>query len=377
MSKRKRVPVSDDAEHPERREILMMQEPTSTQPAPVVPVASAPPPLGFGRVFADTMLLGRYKEGKGWQELSCVPRHELSLDPAAAVLHYGQALFEGLKAFYGADGKVRVFRLDAHLARMHGGTERLAMPGLDIAKMREGVLDLLSRTKGAIPRGKGEAMYLRPLVIADEGFLGVRPAKEYIFLVLLSPVGDYYEGGMRPLKIWVEREHVRAAPGGLGAVKTAANYAASLAAAHRAKEHGFDQVLWLDAVERRYLEEVGTMNLFLRIGDEVITPPLDGGTILGGITRQSSLTLLREWGVPVSERRISIEEVAAAGKAGTLKEVFGTGTAAVVAPVGELVWGKERIHVGAESTISDRLRAEITGVQYGTIEDKHGWVTLV
>jgi len=323
------------------------------------------------------MLLGRYKEGKGWQELSCVPRQHLSLDPAAAVLHYGQALFEGLKAFYGADGKVRVFRLDAHLARMQGGTERLAMPGLDIGKMREGVLDLLSRTKGAIPRGKGEAMYLRPLVIADEGFLGVRPAKEYIFLVLLSPVGDYYEGGMRPLKIWVEKEHVRAAPGGLGAVKTAANYAASLAAAHRAKEHGFDQVLWLDAVERRYLEEVGTMNLFLRIGDEVVTPPLDGGTILGGITRQSSLTLLREWGVRVSERRITMDEVLAAGRAGTLKEVFGTGTAAVVAPVGELVWGKERIQVGSESTIADRLRHEITGVQFGTVEDKHGWTTVV
>jgi len=362
----------------------MMQEPTTMPSAPpVVPGASTTsshpshPPLGFGRVFADTMLLGRYKEGKGWHELACVPRQNLSLDPAAAVLHYGQSLFEGLKAFHGHDGKVRVFRLDAHLARMQGGTARLAMPSLDIPKMRESILDLLSRTKAAIPRGKNESLYLRPLLIADEGFLGVRPAKDYIFLVLLSPVGDYYEGGMRPLRIWVEHEHVRAAPGGLGAVKTSANYAASLSAAHRAKENGFDQVLWLDAVERRYLEEVGTMNLFLRIGDEVITPPLDGGTILGGITRASSLTLLREWGVNVSERRITIDEVAEAAKKGELKEVFGTGTAAVVAPVGELVHGKDRIQVGTESTICDRLRAAITGMQYGTVEDQHGWITVV
>ena len=360
----------------------MMQEPTTQRtsegaPPPVSSAATPPPPLGFGRVFADTMLLGRYHEGKGWQDLACVPRQSLSLDPASAVLHYGQAIFEGLKAFYGADGKVRVFRLDAHLARMQGGTARLAMPSLDIPKMREAILELLSRTKASIPRGKGEALYLRPLVVADEGFLGVRPAKDYIFLVLLSPVGDYYEGGMRPLKIWVESEHVRAAPGGLGAVKTAANYAASLAAAHRAKEQGFDQVLWLDAIERRYLEEVGTMNLFLRIGDEVITPPLDGGTILGGITRASALTLLREWGVKVSERRIPIEEVMEAGKKGELKEVFGTGTAAVVAPVGELVFGKERIVIGTETTIADRLRTAITGTQYGTVADTHGWITVV
>lgn len=357
----------------------MMQESTTKPSAPSVGPSASPtsPPLGFGRVFADTMLFGRYKEGKGWHELGCVPRHALSLDPAAAVLHYGQALFEGLKAFHGHDGKVRVFRLDAHLARMQGGTNRLAMPGLDIPRMRESILELLARTKASIPRGKGEALYLRPLIIADEGFLGVRPAKEYIFLVLLSPVGDYYEGGMRPLRIWVEKEHVRAAPGGLGAVKTAANYAASLSAAHRAKENGYDQVLWLDAIERRYLEEVGTMNLFLRINDEVITPPLDGGTILSGITRASSLTLLREWGVHVTERRISIEEVAEHAKKGALKEVFGTGTAAVVAPVGELMWGKERIEVGTESTICDRLRTAITGMQYGTAEDTHNWLTVV
>lgn len=367
----------------------MMQEPTQKPSAvPPTPPSAAPAPaqasaqashapLGFGRVFADTMLFARYHEGKGWHDFQCAPRHALSLDPAAAVLHYGQALFEGLKAFYGHDGKVRVFRLDAHLARMNGGTDRLAMPALDVGRVREHVLELLSRTKGAIPHGKGEALYLRPLIVADEGFLGVRPAKDYIFLVLLSPVGDYYEGGMRPLRIWVEKEHVRAAPGGLGAVKTAANYAASLSAAYRAKEHGFDQVLWLDAIERRYLEEVGTMNLFVRIGDEVVTPPLDSGTILGGITRASCLTLLREWGVKVNERRITIEEVAEAGRKGELKEVFGTGTAAVVAPVGELVWGSEKIVVGSESPICDRLRTAITDIQYGAADDPHGWTTVV
>ncbi|MFO0643779.1 MAG: branched-chain amino acid aminotransferase [Polyangiaceae bacterium] len=355
----------------------MMHEPAQKTSAPPVATSTPTQPLGFGRVFADTMLYGRYHEGRGWYELGCTPRQNLSLDPAAAVLHYGQALFEGLKAFHGADGKVRIFRLDAHLARMQGGVDRLAMPKLDLPRVREGILELITKTRSAIPRGKNEAMYIRPLIIADEGFLGVRPAKDYIFLVLLSPVGDYYEGGMRPLRIWVEKEHVRAAPGGLGAVKTAANYAASLAAAHRAKENGYDQVLWLDAIERRYLEEVGTMNLFLRIGDEVVTPPLDGGTILAGITRQSSLTLLREWGVRVSERRITMDEVASAAKQGELKEVFGTGTAAVVSPVGELMWGSDRIEVGKETTISDRLRAAITGVQYGTGPDAHGWATVV
>ncbi len=357
----------------------MMQENTTHPSATTASQVSVAPaqPLGFGRVFAETMLLGRYREGRGWHDFQCVPRHALALDPAAAVLHYGQALFEGLKVFYGQDGKVRVFRLDAHLARMQSGTARLAIPSLDVPRLRESVIDLLGRTKAAIPRGKGEALYVRPLVIADEGFLGVRPAKDYTFLVLLSPVGDYYEGGMRPLRIWVERELVRAAPGGLGAVKTAANYAASLLAAHRAKEHGFDQVLWLDALERRFVEEVGTMNLFVCIGDEIITPPLDGGTILAGITRASALTLLREWGLKVSERRLAMDEVVQAGKAGQLREVFGTGTAAVVAPVGELMWGTERIAVGSDSPVADRLRAAITGVQYGTLPDTHGWTTVV
>lgn len=361
----------------------MMHEttPTSAATTAASTPAQAPQapsqPLGFGRVFADTMVLGRYAEGRGWHDFECVPRRALSLDPAAAVLHYGQTLFEGLKAFHGADGKVRVFRLDAHLARMQGGTARLAIPSLELPRVREVLLELLGRTRGAIPRGRGEAMYIRPLVIAHEGFLGVRPSKEYTFLVLLSPVGDYYEGGMRPLRIWVEREHVRAAPGGLGSVKTGANYAASLLAAHRAKAEGYDQVLWLDAIERQYVEEVGTMNLFVRIGDEVITPPLDGGTILAGITRASALTLLREWGVKVSERRVSMGELVDAGRSGELREVFGTGTAAVVAPVGELMWGTERVAVAKDFTVADRLRAAITGVQYGTGEDPHGWATVV
>ncbi len=355
----------------------MMQETTIPMPAPPIAIHQ---PLGFGRVFADTMLLGRFTEGRGWHDFACVPRAALSMDPAAGVLHYGQALFEGLKAFHGKDGKVRVFRLDAHLARMQGGTARLVMPSLDLPRLREHVLELLSRTKSAIPRGPGEALYVRPLLIGEEAFLGVRPSRQYTLLVILSPVGDYYEGGARPLRIWIEREDVRAAPGGLGAVKTAANYAASLAAAQRAKEAGFDQVLWLDAVERRWLEEVGTMNLFLRVGDELVTPPLDG-TILAGVTRASSLTLLREWGMRVSERRISMDEVMEASRQGTLREVFGTGTAAVIAPVGELVTGGERIAVPDltidEGSVAERLRAAITGIQSGELEDRHGWTTLI
>lgn len=332
--------------------------------------------LGFGQFFTDHMFMSEWEAG-AWRDSRVVPYGPLSLDPAAGVLHYGQAMFEGLKAFRGADGTIRVFRLDSHLKRMASGAPRLAMPPIDIEMTRAALLDLLKREAAWVPRERGQSLYIRPLLFATEPFLGVRPAQTYTLLVILSPVGAYYDRGMEALRIWIEQEHTRAAHGGLGAVKTGANYAASLVAAARAKSHGFDQVLWLDAQQRSLLEEVGTMNFFVRIGDEIITPPL-GDTILNGITRDSSLALLRSWGLNVVERHVSVDEISAASRAGTLLEAFGTGTAAVIAPVGELGLGDARMHLpAAPGEIATRLYETITGIQYGELPDTHGWLTPV
>jgi branched-chain amino acid aminotransferase len=259
---------------------------------------------------------------------------------------------------------------------MHGGAERLAMPPIEIERTHALILELLRKDASWAPSGPGTSLYLRPLLVATEPFLGVRPSQEYAFFVLISPVGSYYEGGAKPLRIWVEREHVRAAPGGLGAIKTSANYVASLAAAARAKTHGYDQVLWLDAIERRWIEEVGTMNIFVRFEDEIVTPPL-GGTILPGITRDSVLTLLRDWGLRVRERAVSIEEVSEAADAGKLREVFGTGTAAVIAPVGELGVGDRTIQVPHTGGVAGKLHEALTEIQRGERADVHGWITRV
>lgn len=352
-----------------------MQNPISAEPRTTAPRLVAP--LGFGRVFSEQMLTMQWAQGRGWHDAQVVSRASFPIDPAAASLHYGQAMFEGLKAFRGADGTVRVFRLDSHLKRMANGAPRLAMPPIDIEMTRAALLDLLKREAAWVPRERGQSLYIRPLLFATEPFLGVRPAQTYTLLVILSPVGAYYDRGMEALRIWIEQEHTRAAHGGLGAVKTGANYAASLVAAARAKSHGFDQVLWLDAQQRSLLEEVGTMNFFVRIGDEIITPPL-GDTILGGITRDSSLALLRSWGLKAVERHVSVDELSAASRAGTLLEAFGTGTAAVIAPVGELGLGDARMRLpAAPGEIATRLYETITGIQYGELPDTHGWLTPV
>jgi branched-chain amino acid aminotransferase len=352
-----------------------MQNPISSGASPSP--ARAPAPLGFGRVFTEHLLMLQWSQGRGWHDAEIRARADLAMDPAAAALHYGQSMFEGLKAFRGADGVVRVFRMDAHLRRMQNGAPRVAMPGIDIELTRTHLLELLRRDAAWVPRERGQSLYIRPLLYATEPFLGVRPAQTYTLLVLLSPVGAYYDKGMEALRIWVEQEHVRAAPGGLGAVKTGANYAASLVAAARAKANGFDQVLWLDAVHRKNLEEVGTMNFFVRIGDEVITPPL-GDTILAGITRDTSIALLRSWGYKVSERTIGIEEVVQASRTGALQEAFGTGTAAVIAPVDELGVGDLRLRLpGAPGEVGSRLYSTITGLQYGELEDTHGWLSAI
>ena len=335
--------------------------------------------LKFGRVFSDHMFLMEYEDGRGWLDPRIVPFAPLSFSPAAAGLHYAQAMFDGLKAFRGPDGKIRLFRADRHCLRMAQGAVRICMPAIDTELMREALVEFVKVERDWVPASPGTALYLRPTMIATEPFLGVRPATQYLFFLIGSPVGAYYSEGFGPVKIRIEDRYVRAAPGGVGAVKAAANYVASLLAAEEAKAAGFAQVLWTDALEHAALEEVGTMNLFVHIGDEFATPALSGGTILGGITRDSVIHLLRQWGHTVNERRITVEELLSAQRAGRLKEVFGTGTGAVISPVGELGWKDQRFKVGdgTPGETSQKLFKAITDIQYGKAPDPANWVSVV
>jgi branched-chain amino acid aminotransferase len=334
--------------------------------------------LGFGTLFTDHMFVADFQEEKGWYDPRVEPYGPIPLDPAAAVLHYAQAIFDGLKAFRGADGKVRLFRPQKHVQRMNHSAAQMCIPLLDPELALRSLVTLVGIERDWVPKTVGTSLYVRPTIIASEAFLGVRPAKSYIYFVILSPVGAYYPEGMAPVKIRVEEKHVRAVEGGLGSAKTGANYAASLMAAEEAKHEGFTQVLWLDGVHRKYIDEVGTMNIMVKIAGEVITPGL-GGTILPGVTRDSVLTLLRDWGAKVSERQIAIDEVVTAHKAGTLEEVFGTGTAAVISPVGELSYKGHRMVVGGGKIgpTTQRLYDAIVGIQYGTAPDPHGWTVEV
>jgi branched-chain amino acid aminotransferase len=334
--------------------------------------------LRFGTVFTDHMAVMDYDEARGWSEARIIPYGPLSLDPAAAVLHYAQTIFDGAKAFHGVDGVVRAFRPHKHIERFQRSAERLCIPSFDADRVFEALMTLLEIDRDWAPRAPGTALYLRPVIIATEPFLGVRPARTYLLYIILSPVGAYYAEGMAPLRILVSDRHVRAVEGGVGAAKTGGNYAASLLAAEEAHRDGYAQVLWLDGVHRRYSDEVGTMNIMVRIGDEVITPPLSG-TILPGVTRDSALTLLREWGIPVAERQIGIDEVIDAARGGTLREVWGTGTAAVIAPVGELAYKGERVVINEQriGELTQRLYDAITDIQYARVPDRHGWMVPI
>ena len=334
--------------------------------------------LAFGNVFTDHMFVMDFQEEKGWYDPRVEPYAPFPLDPATAVLHYGQSLFEGLKAFRGKDGTIRLFRPDKHVARLNRTAERMCIPTLDPDLILRSWTTLVDVDREWAPSSVGTSLYIRPTIIASEPFLGVRPAKEYLYYVIVSPVGPYYPEGLAPTKIKVIDDYVRAVAGGLGEAKTSANYAASLYAAEEAKHEGFTQVLWLDGVEHRYIEEVGTSNIMLKIADEVITPPL-GGTILAGVTRDSALALLKSWGVRVSERRITIDEVVAAADNGTLQEVWATGTAAVISPVGELAYKGRRIVVnqGKIGATAQKLYDTIVAIQYGEAPDPHGWTRVV
>jgi len=334
--------------------------------------------LGFGMIFTDHMFVADFQEEKGWYDPRVEPYGPLSLDPATAVLHYAQAVFDGLKAFRGQDSKVRLFRPQKHIERMNSSAKRMCIPPLDPDLALRSLVTLVGLERDWVPSSVGTALYVRPTIIASEPFLGVRPAKSYIYYVILSPVGAYYKEGMNPVKILVVDSYVRAVDGGVGAAKTGGNYAASLLAAEEAHHAGFTQVLWLDGAQRKYLDEVGTMNIMLRLGDEVVTPPLTG-TILPGVTRDSALTLMREWGLKVSERQIAIDDVMAAAGKGTLREAWGTGTAAVISPVGELSYRGERLAIngGRIGELTQRLYQAIVDIQYARVPDTHGWTVEV
>lgn len=331
--------------------------------------------LGFGKYFTDHMATWEHVDGK-WGEPELQPYAPIPLDPAAGALHYGQAMFEGLKAFRGEDDVVRLFRADANAHRMAAGAPRLCMPPPDPARAVELFHALVALDRDWVPAPNGTALYLRPNLIATEGYLGVRPSTRYLFYVIASPVGAYYSnaGGLEPVRIKVELKLTRAAPGGIGATKAAANYAASLYSAAEAKAQGYSQVLWMDAKEHAFVEEVGTMNLFAVIGDELVTPPLSD-SILAGVTRDSLMTLARDRGMKVVERPITRGEL----EAGRAKEVFGSGTAAVVSPVGELNFDGKKVMIngGAPGPIAKSLYDDLVAVQRGTKPDVHGWLKPV
>ncbi|TCI00966.1 branched-chain amino acid aminotransferase [Roseococcus sp. SYP-B2431] len=334
--------------------------------------------LSFGKVLTDHMFMMNYTAGQGWHDPRVVPYGPISLDPATQVLHYGQAIFDGLKAFRGPDGQIRLFRAQRHAERLNKSARALCIPEMDADLVRRSFEAIVGVDNEWVPHAMGTSLYIRPTVIATDVMLGVHPSSTYTYFVICSPVGAYYKEGVKPVRILVSDNHVRAVQGGLGEAKTAANYAASLSAQMEAEEAGYTQVLWLDGVERKYIDEVGTMNIMMQIGDEVITPPL-AGTILDGVTRNSCLQLMRDWGMKVSERKISIDEVMEAGRQGTLREMWGTGTAAVVSPVGELGYKGEKLSIGNGHTglLTQKLYDSIVGIQYGTQADPHGWTSVV
>ena len=331
--------------------------------------------LKFGKSFTDHMFAMNYTSEKGWHNPRVMPYSPIEMDPASTCLHYGQLIFEGLKAYRTNDGKIVMFRPEKNMERLNLSAERLCIPAVDVDFMVEAIAELVRVEKDWIPTSEGTSLYIRPFVLSTDAFLGVHPSDSYLLLVILSPVGPYYSGGLAPVKIYVEDTYVRSVKGGTGFAKTAGNYASSLRSQIEAEKKGYNQVLWLDGAEHKYIEEVGAMNVFFVIGDEVITPELNG-SILGGITRDSIITLLRDQGYKVSERRIAVDELVEAYKKGTFKEAFGSGTAAVVSPIGELNVGgfKMELSGGAIGEISQKLYDEITGIQRCELEDKFGWV---
>ena len=335
--------------------------------------------LGFGNYTSDHMFLMNYTEGKGWHDARIVPYQNFSLDPATMVFHYAQEMFEGLKAYRTPDGKIQLFRPDKNFERMNRTNDRMCIPQVDVNDCIEALKVLVDIDSDWVPVKDGTSLYIRPFIIATDVHLGVHISKTYLFAIILSPVGSYYAAGINPVKIFVENEYVRAVKGGTGFTKCGGNYAASLIGQKKAEELGYAQVLWLDGIEHKYIDEVGAMNVFFVIDGEVITPTTEAGSILPGVTRMSCIELLKSWGYKVSERRLSIDEVVDAYKAGKLGEAFGTGTAAVISPIGELNNGGDKmiINDGKIGDVATKLYNNLTGIQWGKVEDSFGWTVKV
>lgn len=334
--------------------------------------------LEFGKKFTDHMFIMDYTRGQGWHDPRIVPYQPLALEPSAMIFHYGQSVFEGLKAYVSSDDEIILFRPKKNFERLNNSNSRLCIPDVDVDFALKALKTLISVDKEWIPRAEGTSLYIRPFIIATEPYLGVSPSDHYQFIIIMSPVGSYYKEGIHPVKIAVESAFTRAVNGGTGEAKTGGNYASSLKAQEESEKMGYSQVLWLDGVEKKYIEEVGSMNVFFKINGEIITPALNG-SILSGITRDSIIELLKHWNLPVTERRISMEEVYEAFKSGQLEEAFGTGTAAVISPIGEFLWNGEEMIVqnGETGELSKKLYDTLTGIQTGKVEDELNWTTKV
>lgn len=334
--------------------------------------------LGFGTAFTDHMFVMEYAMDKGWHDARIEPFSNFLMSPAAMVFHYGQAIFEGLKAYKTADNKIQLFRARDNFKRMNRSAKGLCIPELDIDFVLDALKQLVKLEERWIPETLGTSLYIRPFIIATDPFLGVRSSYTFKFFIILCSVGAYYAEGFNPVKIWVSKDHVRAVRGGVGEFKTAGNYAASLSAGEQAKKQGYAQVMWLDALEMKYIEEVGAMNIFFIINGELVTPNLSG-SILPGITRYSVIALAQKWGMTVSERKISIDEIFSASENGSLTEVFGSGTAAVISPVGEIRYGEKTIHIGdgTPGKTAMKFYDALTAIQYGKAEDTENWVEVI
>lgn len=334
--------------------------------------------LGFGTIFTDYMFNMDYNPDQGWHNPRIEPYGPIAMDPSTIVLHYGQTIFEGLKAYRTESGAVQLFRPQDNIRRLNQSGDKLCIPPLDEKFVLHALVELLKVEKDWVPSAPGTSLYIRPAIVAMDPYVGLRVSQTYRFFIILTPVGAYYPEGFNPVKIWVTSKYVRAVRGGLGEAKTAANYAASIYATEMAHKEGYTQVLWLDGVELKYVEEVGSMNIFFIIGDELITPMLNG-SILAGVTRNSVITLARSWGMKVTERRIGIDEVYAANQRGELKEIFGSGTAAVISPVGHMKFDGKEITIGdgGVGPVSARLFKELMDIQYGRARDPFGWTMTV
>ena len=334
--------------------------------------------LGFGHIFTDHMFIMDYDEGQGWHDARIVPYQPLVLDPSALVFHYAQECFEGLKAYRCPDGSVQLFRPDKNAERMQSTHDRLCIPQIPVADFVDAIKALVSVDKDWVPSEPDTSLYIRPFTIATEAVLGVKASAKYQFIIICSPSGAYYAEGLNPVKIYVEDEYVRATPGGTGYIKCGGNYAASIAAGEKAHKLGYSQVLWLDGVERKYVEEVGAMNIMFKMGGEIYTAATTG-TVLPGITRMSCIELLKSWGYKVNEGKLAIDTVMGAGRNGSLEEVFGTGTAAVISPVGSLMYEQEVVEINnfEIGELTQKLYDTLTGIQYGKLDDTFGWTIKV